>query len=29
MRGVAQLKQQGLIEHRGSDKTVGYFFAAL
>ena len=25
MRAVALLKQQGVIEHRGSDKTGGYF----
>lgn len=28
MRAVALLKQQGIIEHRGSDKTGGYFPAA-
>lgn len=28
MRSVALLKQQGIIEHRGSDKTGGYFPAA-
>lgn len=28
MRAVALLKQQGVIEHRGSDKTGGYFPAA-